>query len=264
MLPGLRGSITTEAALVLPVFLFFCMNLFSLLETSRLQTRITYGMWKAGKELANYGYLLRNEKPSKLEGFVLSESVVRGDVTRYIGQESLKNPVLMGGAYGLSFAACSFPKGGDILDLQVRYFIAPVPGVFGVGMIPMGSRYYGHSWTGYAPPSPEEEGNEKEEYVFITEHGEVYHRTDSCTYLKPKIEGIPLAEAKKAVNADGSHYKPCRYCGSKEVGAEVYITQYGESYHSDLNCSAISHTIYCVPISQAEGRRECSKCGRNQ
>ncbi|MCR4588944.1 MAG: hypothetical protein K5682_11090 [Lachnospiraceae bacterium] len=245
---------------MIPIFLFFCMSIFSVLEISRLQTRMTYAMWKAGNELANYAYVLRDEKISKTQGFALSETLVRGDVTRYIGEEGLQSPVLKGGAAGLSFLATSFPKNGDILDLQMRYFVAPVPGFFQVGLLPMGSRFYGHSWTGYAP-SEEDAAKGKEEYVFITENGEVYHRSENCTYLKPTIETLPISRVKSATNQDGSHYKPCRYCKGQGYGTEVYVTPYGESYHSDLNCSAISHTIYCVPLSQVADRRACSKCG---
>ncbi len=260
LLPALNGSITTEAALLVPIFLFFCMHIFSLLEISRLQTKISYGMWKAGNELAACAYVLRDEELSLTEEFVLLETLVRADVTRYIGSETLSAPVLKGGALGLSFLSTSFPQNGDVLDLQVRYFASPIPSVFRVGWIPLGSRCYVHSWTGYAPPK--EEGTDEEEtYVYITPNGEVYHIKEDCTYLKPEVRAVETEAVEDAVNAGGSHYKPCRICRDHEPGDQLYITTYGESYHTTLGCSAINHTILRIPLSQAGERRCCSKCG---
>ena len=54
----LNGSMTVEAAVVLPVFLFFFMNLLASLEMIRLYGNLEYALHSAGNEVCLYGSLL--------------------------------------------------------------------------------------------------------------------------------------------------------------------------------------------------------------
>ena len=42
---------------------------------------------------------------------------------------------------------------------------------------------------------------------------------------------------------------------------ELYITPYGERYHSDQGCSALAAYVREVPKSQVEHLGPCSYCG---
>ena len=57
----LRGSMTVEAAVVLPCFLFFFINLSSSLEMIRLCGNLEYALHNAGNEVCLYGSLLTDE-----------------------------------------------------------------------------------------------------------------------------------------------------------------------------------------------------------
>ena len=53
-----NGSITVEAALFIPMFLFAFMCIFSLISCVRAQVLIQYSVDQAAKEVAEYSYIL--------------------------------------------------------------------------------------------------------------------------------------------------------------------------------------------------------------
>ena len=62
-------------------------------------------------------------------------------------------------------------------------------------------------------------------------------------------------------NENGEKYHKCELCADKINKFErVYITNYGNKYHTDLNCSGIKRTIEMVRLSDVEGKGACSKC----
>ena len=118
-------------------------------------------------------------------------------------------------------------------------------------------------WTGY-DFAKQGERKKEEELVYITEHGEVYHRNRGCTYLSLSIDITTYEDVNKKKNRDGSSYTACDYCfskGKENFMTAVYITDWGSKYHSQLKCQGLKRNILCIPISQAGGKAGCSKCG---
>lgn len=99
-------------------------------------------------------------------------------------------------------------------------------------------------------------------FVYITPEGEVYHRSASCSYLMLTVRSVPADGLETARNKSGAKYMPCEYC-VKHAGPEsaVYITDYGTSYHNSRECRGLKRTVMAVPVTKADGRRCCSKCG---
>ena len=62
-----NGSITVEAALFIPMFLFAFMCIFSLISCVRAQVLIQYSVDQAAKEVAEYSYIL--EKTGVLDAY---------------------------------------------------------------------------------------------------------------------------------------------------------------------------------------------------
>ena len=62
-----KGSITVEAALFIPMFLFAFMCIFSLISCVRAQVLIQYSVDQAAKEVAEYSYIL--EKTGILDAY---------------------------------------------------------------------------------------------------------------------------------------------------------------------------------------------------
>lgn len=119
-----------------------------------------------------------------------------------------------------------------------------------------------HKWIGYDLSRENgTETGEKEEMVYITKSGTAYHRERGCIYLNPSIEMMGQSQAAACKNQNGSRYTPCEICGgNSEV---VYVTRYGNRYHSAVTCSGLRRTIDYVKLEQAlaEGRHACPGCG---
>ena len=65
---SVRGSMTVEAAVIIPLLLFLIWNLTSVMEMLRLHSRLELALWKYGKVMAVGSYLLAdNEEPDNAE-----------------------------------------------------------------------------------------------------------------------------------------------------------------------------------------------------
>jgi len=149
--------------------------------------------------------------------------------------------------------------GDECVDLLEYHQAKPFYGLVGYRSFTLCNRARTRAWTGYDNAGEAADGSE-EQLVYITPDGEVYHTTKNCTYLKLSIRAVDRTSLDELRNKSGGIYYACDKCGGSEKDT-VYITDYGERWHSTLNCSGLKRTINLVPISQAQGRRPCSKCG---
>lgn len=210
----MKASMTVEATLAFSFFLFFVVNIFSLIFLF-----IQYGermekLQQQGKELAMYAYSMGEEIPG-------SEELIR-----LMNMETIESP----------FPILAAPKAA----LEVKCVIKP--------------------WTGYDVTRGEERQKE-EEIVFMTDHGEVYHRSRNCTHLTLSVQAAPFSEIKGKRNEGGSRYTPCEQCGDNGFATVVYITSHGSRYHFSLGCRGLKRTVRAVYLSQIPGVPSCSKCG---
>ena len=44
----------------------------------------------------------------------------------------------------------------------------------------------------------------------------------------------------------------------------VYLTEYGDRYHCSPDCSGLTRNVKLVPLSEAGGMRQCSKCAAKE
>ena len=115
-------------------------------------------------------------------------------------------------------------------------------------------------WTGYDVT----QGKNREEedcIVYMTQYGSVYHKDRGCTHLSLSIQSVTLAEVGEKVNKNEKHYTSCEYCGDLGFVTVVYITNYGDRYHTTIKCRGLRRYVRCIPLSQVNGINPCSKCG---
>lgn len=106
-----------------------------------------------------------------------------------------------------------------------------------------------------------EEGN----YVYLAENSKVYHKDEFCVYLNPGITSIRYSGIEEERNKSGGRYKACQSCGkgvSFGGNTLVYITPYGDRYHSSRQCPGLKRGVHKVLLSQTGDLPACSKCGR--
>lgn len=258
------GSLTIEAALVLPVFLFAVMAILSFTEILRLQMRIDSAMQQCAKELAVYGYAKDPLLGETIEDLsfpiesLFSETYVKNRIISDVGDEYLdRSPAESANALHL-IGSRIMEK--DRIELRCTYYVTPFFSLSPETGFLTGTTAVARAFTGYDNLAAADQG-EKEEYVYVTTNGTVYHKDRGCNYLDLSIEKIFIDDLSGARNADGSIYKACSICGSINSGSVVFVTKYGDRYHSDILCSGLRRTIEAIPISQVGARTPCKKCG---
>lgn len=219
----LEGSLTVEAALLVPLFLLLCLAVFSTLDFYRVCLSESMELRERAEKWAMYAYL-----PGQ-------------------GSGSLGNGGLLGA------------DGYITLTKQVEYRIpySPIP------LPPLRAWVSArvHPWTGARYEEGAGDGQQYEEMVFVTEHGSVYHTSSGCTHLSLQIYCRPYGEAMAMRNGGGGRYRPCEKCvGSGCAADAVYVTEWGEVYHNSRTCSGLKRSVRLVKKSEARGLPCCQKC----
>lgn len=258
-----KAGMTVEACFVLPIFLFAFLNIISIVEIYRLQGNMSAAMHDTAKRMAVYGYEYRQiggGSKGAAESLGLTYLYAAGKVRTKLGEAYLDSSPLAGGAASVSWLRSCVMQDDDCIDLVAEYRIEPPIAIAGYQPRVMYNRIRTRAWTGYDNAANAANGSAWEEIVYITEKGDVYHRSRGCSYLKLSIAAVDKGFLDTQRNKDGSKYYPCAECGGA-CGGIAYITNYGNRYHSTLGCSSLKRTIMAVPISETGGRAACSKCG---
>lgn len=100
-----------------------------------------------------------------------------------------------------------------------------------------------------------------ERLVYVTEYGTVYHTTSRCPHLSLSISAVQADHLAEYRNSSGHIYYGCEHCAGISGASDiVYITKYGDRWHTSLSCPKLKRSISLVPLSEAAGLPECSKC----
>lgn len=287
----LRGSMTVEAAVVLPCFLFFFINLSSSLQMIALHGNLEYALHSAGNEVCLYGSLLTDpikelgstghvsgsvseeqsspdpandsspEFMSYAAGELLSETYIRYRIVSELGENYITTGPLKSGSSSLIFFGSTLSKESDIVDIRLSYPVKTPLDLIGAGNFYMAGRFYGHLWNGYEIDGTEGELSQ-EQIVYITQDSEVYHVTTSCTHLRLSVRGVENESLDECRNNNGGKYYPCSVCTSGDAPDIIYITSEGDRYHYSSECYTLTRSYSAVPLSDVEDtHRPCSRCG---
>lgn len=268
------AGMTVEAALVLPMFLFFFLNLGSAMEIMRFHGRIETALWSVGREMAIYGSAITGPGAlvnlnsasgestedlailQDLGNLALSYTYVGNRIEECLGKAYLESAPLKAGTKGLQYLGTNLLNNKDMLELQVTYQIEPLYSFGAFGRFAMENRYYGRLWTGY------EVTGEKEAIYYLTENAEVFHTTKNCTHLMLAVKSVGWKEARTGVNEYGNLYRPCEKCAVGTPIAQVWIADKGDCYHFREGCSGLKRTYRAVDWEEAQRYRPCSRCGK--
>lgn len=249
----LKGSMTVEAAVVVPLLLLFFLHLGSCMEMLRLHGRLEYALWQTGGELAVYAAA---EAGEGIPDMAVSYLYVNSRVQQILGRDYLDNSPLTYGSQGLNYLTSEYQEDENI-NIVLTYQVSPPITCFPFPYFRMTSRYYGRAWTGYAVG----ENEEQIAYVYVTENGEVWHSRADCSYLKLSIYEAAPESVWMLRNAGGERYRACSRCGGRPQGENVYLTQEGNRYHTVRDCPALQRRIRAVRWQENMPVRPCSRCG---
>jgi hypothetical protein len=254
----LDGGMTVEAALALPFFLLFFLNLASLMEMMRLHGNLQTALWEACSSAAVYTCAVEDED---LAASVLSALYIRSRLVKSLGSEYLEDSPLQNGAAGLLVVSDPEAVDEDILSVRVSYSVSSISALIGFPDFRMSNVYYGHIWNGYEIG----ESASKEEIVYVTENGTVYHLSRNCTHLLLSVRQEPYSSVKDLRNQQGRSYGACGRCAKGEAPETIFVTDEGESFHYSENCAGLKRTVKAISLQDASlSYRACSRCGGAQ
>lgn len=242
-----RGSMTLEAALVVPIFFFAMLALVYLLEMMSIRMTVHHALHSVGREIAQAAYT----SP------MISAYGIKQHMIQNIGKERLDKSIIVGGAEGLDCSQSRSDWNTAVITLSVSYNLEIPVLMFRIPLDRQEDEVKVKGWTGYAAG---EVGDQDREVVYVTDHGLVYHKDLSCTYLALSVRAVNREEMETLRNQSGGKYDACQYCKADSGGNVCYVTDYGESYHTSLDCSRLKRNIYAVPLEEASMLGGCSKC----
>ncbi len=260
LFPPLQSSIAVEAACVLPLFLFFCIQIISIISILQLHSALEAALHQeiTQASLEAYAYETIGAETDSEVFIFLEQAYLRSKVIERAGREYLDHSVIEGGSSGIHLVYEGQEDAQDMVNLILSYKVRPLIDLLGFSEFTMANSCQMKAWTGYRLEYDGQE-NEEEELVFVTETGTVYHKNRNCTHLVLSIRSVNTDSLGVLRNDSGEKYYPCENCGKHPTGS-VYLTDQGNRYHTNLQCNGLKRTIYTIPISETGGRRPCSRC----
>ena len=284
-----EGTLTVEAALVLPIFIYFMIAFIYIFQIIRIHEHIQNTITEIGYETTRYAYVYHRieeykeksdkEEPLKDEdfgevdddSFFQNKDVIytRGigsayykiQLNNHLDKDFINNSCIKNGMDGITTYLSTFMEHEDTIDIIVRYKIKMPLLFLSLDEIPMMQRVRLKGWNGWKANNENGEETDLEE-VYVALHGEVYHKTKNCTYINIKVDEIPFASINLTTNKNGEAYIECNICvrGQTVNSNHVYITSTGNKYHIRLNCSSLKRTVNVISIREVGSLRPCSRC----
>jgi len=256
------GSITVEAALVLPLFVFFGLAVLVPMRWLDTQRQIQTISERFGEDLSQYAYIIES-------GNQLSES------------DQQQGPCFSDAAAGLWLYGRVQPyadsvriiksevpdeQGNIWLEVKYQEKIPFFPEIIRGATMYVAVKRRG--WIGLGGKltcqmEREVGGNLEQQMVYVTPDGTRYHRYRDCYHLMNVCKAVSIQEVDHLRNKDGKIYYTCSLCAQgQNIKNTVYITTWGTRFHNDRSCAAMSTYFRKVPLIDVIEWGECSDCAR--
>lgn len=245
----LSAVFTVEAAVIVPLLTCFFISILFFFRVMQVELEVQKALDDTGRQLAVY---LSGEESGNAAGSVAAKALFLKEMS---GREAAER-YISGGSMGVSLAGSKFK--GDEIRLKASYRIRLPVRIFWAWNFDMIQKADCKKWNGWNGAG---EDGAADSWVYITETGTVYHMTKTCSHLALSIRAVDYEQLSVLRNENGGKYHKCTLCAGKDIGGRIYITNQGDSYHRDLNCSGIKRTIFMVRLSEVGTRRRCSRCG---
>lgn len=267
-----KASYTIEAAIIMPLFITLMVFGIFIFRVLQVEGGVQRSIDNASRTMAITLGNVSNEGESDkdveinpddatLGSFLTGEGMKIGTIAlaqANITENRVPVEFVDGGLIGFNFLETEVE--GNYIDLKVNYTMTFPVGLLGEFSFDVSQRARNRKWVGYSKVENSTDGV----YVYITEHGEVYHSSINCTYLRPSVHRVPVGDLDSARNNSGAIYYECQRCKNKSNSGFVFLTDYGTAFHNDPNCTEIKHNIKKVLYEEVkETMRPCSKCGQS-
>lgn len=242
------ASLTVEAALVLPLFLFAALCIIYINKLLLYEEEVEQALVRTGREISVEYAASRTEA-------VVSKGYMTVKMMQYTGECGRE----------ISMLRSRFDAQTDEIDLIADHNIQiPFP-ILAYKKFYFSHRYRTRAFTG-VETRMKTDTVDGEEIVYITRTGRVYHKILTCPYLKLSISQVKYGELEHLRSESGAKYYACESCchqASLPEEQTVFICNYGDRFHSSRTCKKIKRSIQQTTLSEVGGRLPCSKCGKD-
>ena len=241
-----KGSLTVEAAVVIPLTIGFLLIIVFFFRILAVQVAVEEALIYAGRQVAIESVMF-DEKDTL---YLSAEALVK----QALSKEEVIERYVVGGIWGVSLLGSQTAEKEIVLTAN---YIVDIPiEFFGKKGLWLSSRNTFVKWKGDLY-----DGISDGTWVYITETGGVYHKSTSCRSLDLSIKEYALSDIPALRGKNGQKYDPCDRCmKSMQEKSLIYVTDYGDFYHGNLNCSSLKRTISKILLSEVGDRRACSFC----
>lgn len=270
-----KTVLTIEAAVVLPFIVCFLVFILYFFRILQVQAGVSQALQYTGRQIAAEYNIQSAEAKENGKGEISNKTLATDTVrkksktdlaallrVKLIFEKQLHKlncptHYITHGTAGISFLQSDFSE--NFIELKAVYLMKLPVTLLGKIQYRVVQEVKCRKWTGY---DPGQDTNKDDSWLYYTEHGKVYHTTRSCSYLDLSIRGVTYQQAVGSRNKNGGKYYACEKCGnSTSDRSMVYLTDYGERYHSSLTCSGLKRSIYMIRRTKATEKRMCRKCG---
>lgn len=268
-----KGSLTLEAAIALPLYMFFLIAILYILNILHIQNVFQAAMEEASRKINSYAYVAEQFEELKEEeraavgsqdpGFVLNlakHQISKITIRNSFFTEQIKNiadsSYIKNGSKGIIISL----GGNDLseyIDFNISYMVQLPFLPSGIFYIPITQRCYFKPFVG--TDITEKKGGYCE-YVYITATGSVYHTTPYCTYLNRYYDVITDEQLNVTWDtAEGYHACPhCAY--NQPIGPASFLCPGRNVYHNRTDCIYIETFVYKIPKDKTGIMPMCSRC----
>lgn len=256
-----RASVTVEASLVFPIFLCALVSFIGLSQMILIETEVHHAMSQTAKVYAKQqmvhfvSEISEEQQGTGKKGVISGGGNSRGIFFSIYDGGSLCENMIEGGRRGIKVS--STLAAGQTVRLKAEYTLKLVIPFFPTVRFRKKTIVKRRVFSGYVKHQGESDNMGDNPIVYVAENGVVYHKDPSCSHICLKITG------SKGIQEiiHSSKYDACEKCIHKGILPSVlFITTYGDCYHSTLGCSGLKRTIRTVRLKDSGGLRPCSRC----
>ena len=258
-----RASVTVEASLVFPIFLCTVACFIGLAQMILVETEVHYAVSQTAKICAKQQMfsLIPEEDDQKSNQVKEDNGIHKSDRTN--GRQSIRNAssvffdiydakslcdsLVEGGRKGISVQS-AFSSEEEVQVKAIYTLKLSVP-FFRPIRFQKDTAVKRRVFSGYVKHRRDYDAAGDNSIVYVAENGVVYHKNASCSHICLKITGN--AAIQDIVHS--SKYAACEKCIHKGSSlSAIFVTAYGDCYHSTLGCSGLKRTIKAVRLKDVD------------
>ncbi|NDL68436.1 TadE family protein [Anaerotalea alkaliphila] len=272
--PRIRGSLTLEAALVLPLLVFTLASILYLAKVVHIMDYTQHILNMGAMEGNNHAVVLRAAGAQLLAQMEQTDPEIQGSSPDPSLREMLPDELLFapyfhkeadgraleewGVAGSISFAGTEILGEDGWSTVRLSYAIPLPVEIFGRDSIAVRQAVRIRGFIGNRPTKDLLEKEAPKTVVHVTGTGVRYHTDSRCRHIHVEFYGV-------SSDTVAGNKRPCKICGG--VGPEegpktVYTTAKSEIYHADGKCTALVKSVRETTLEKAleDGYTLCKTC----